>query len=697
MNISIENFKNIKKLDFSLVKNRLSIIYASNGTGKSTISDALQSDGTDLEKFRSYYNWGDPIVIKDDSYNYVTYNEKFIGVKELDVDSPLGNSYELIFKDSHILSMEHMILDEKKDLLDFLDLEEYRNFKSNIDALSRALKITGSGSISNTAHVKAIKSRLPDSITRRSTNAKTVFDNQSDQVAYSEWKLRGREYEYLDFCPYCSQTMDEVIKNLRDDFDDNVDKNYVKNKNLIKEIFEEVSNKIVLRKTMILNIINGKNKLSSKTNEKIFKIAIRKILSAKNTIDQLEKIRQMQHNNEYKQVTIEKRIFSSSDPFALDFIQAIIDYNRKVRKLNSLRKGIMNKVERKITERNGDINAVLKSSGINYSLTFVKDIDLNVKAVLIHNENSTQVHDPSETLSFGEQNLVSVILFCILQKSSTGNVLIFDDPSTLFDSSKRHLFLHLLLSRNNFKLLNKNDYIVLLTHDFETFRDLAVMKLERKYTNKISCMLMENNNGECTIDETSNADFEYYIGNVINSIKSTTIPIVKLIYYRKLIYLGHINDSVNKIYNFISSVSKYKSPQTKSGSRVYSNVEIGEIISSIVDEGIIDGTELISYTDLVSSISVGNIITQLKGELMWYEKLVLFRVLGFFITDNSIEVTSVDPTIMKFITQCYHIEDDYIFDMDYTKRTSVPKYVFDLIDEVVLLIEVELRNRRLIV
>ena len=56
-----------------------------------------------------------------------------------------------------------------------------------------------------------------------------------------------------------------------------------------------------------------------------------------------------------------------------------------------------------------------------------------------------------------------------------------------------------------------------------------------------------------------------------------------------------------------------------------------------------------------------------------YEKLQIFRI----IFDGEI----LDDVVKKFINETYHIENDYIFQLDPNEYNTIPKYIIDICDK----------------
>ena len=100
-------------------------------------------------------------------------------------------------------------------------------------------------------------------------------------------------------------------------------------------------------------------------------------------------------------------------------------------------------------------------------------------------------------------------------------------------------------------------------------------------------------------------------------------------------------------------------------------------------EEITDGSEEIQqkipdfdYSDVISSISDNLKMKRLYEQTTNnYEKLHIYRIVSDD-NDNPIE----SDVIKKFINQAFHIENDYIYQLNPAMFQTVPQYVIDECD-----------------
>ena len=82
-----------------------------------------------------------------------------------------------------------------------------------------------------------------------------------------------------------------------------------------------------------------------------------------------------------------------------------------------------------------------------------------------------------------------------------------------------------------------------------------------------------------------------------------------------------------------------------------------------------------SYSDILARVSDANTMKGLYNTCVnGYEKLQIFRLFGLDV-ENSV--------IHKFINETYHIENEYICQLDPAKFDTIPEYVINECDKIV--------------
>ena len=159
-------------------------------------------------------------------------------------------------------------------------------------------------------------------------------------------------------------------------------------------------------------------------------------------------------------------------------------------------------------------------------------------------ENCEPIKEPSKTLSYGERNAMSLILFAYmaLHGSEEPDLIVLDDPISSFDADKRYSILYTLFQKPENSILSRTFHdktILILTHDYPLVADLVLD--EKRFGKLHACFLhcdREGNLKEQKIEPrrtmTSNAglqSFSFCINKKIGACEKH--PLVRLSYLRR--------------------------------------------------------------------------------------------------------------------------------------------------------------------
>ncbi|MGE9269423.1 MAG: AAA family ATPase, partial [Verrucomicrobiales bacterium] len=151
--------------------------------------------------------------------------------------------------------------------------------------------------------------------------------------------------------------------------------------------------------------------------------------------------------------------------------------------------------------------------------------------------------------------------------------------------------------------------------------------------------------------------------------------LIKLVYLRRDL---EISDSKGDAYEVISNLLHGR--ETLLDSRIERQPEEGipEMEQASIESGrqaILERLPQFDYEAMLSSISDATVVKeQYRLAENGYEKLQLFRFLELAV-DNSV--------IQKFINETYHIENEFICQLDPSKFELVPEYVISECDRLI--------------
>ena len=249
MRLTIRNCNNIENGEFDITEGRLNIKYAINGTGKSTISKAIEAFTTNNQKKKDsllpfkYYGTEEnlPELTGYDKFKKIAvFNEKYIEDYVYQQNELIKNSFEIFVKstdyDNHIKEIEKLLESISITFQNHPELGELiENFEQFIDGFGKAKSgYSAAGPIG-----KGIgKGNKIDNIPVGLEVYEPYLKN-NDNVKWIKWQLEGKRYlDMAEQCPYCSGSIKET-------------------KETILKVSEEYDAKAVEQLTKMLEVFKG--------------------------------------------------------------------------------------------------------------------------------------------------------------------------------------------------------------------------------------------------------------------------------------------------------------------------------------------------------------------------------------------------------------------------------------------------------
>lgn len=684
MNVEIKNFKNIKEFSHTFERGKVHLIYAGNGTGKTSIAQALTFNNNEKEKFKSHNDdWDELEVKKDKDFSIFLLDENFITLNILN-DEIFNDSYEIIFNNDSTKKLEGKIEEQKVRIAEFLKRSECIDLKKQLAYIDKNLGIKGAkkDELKITNLTKAI-SNLPKTVPYIDEELKSIFNSQKLKSKWVAWIQEGEVYTHVHdskICPYCAQNIDDKRLKSINLIKASYNKKDLEEGQKFLQTYGVLSDNIKVDTNRMDSIYRGN--IKSKVSVDAVKIILNRSTRLQKLISDLERITAKRHNEAYIRIKFNSKDFINDTQFYSELISMSEEYNGNVNKLNKMREAISKQLIKSIESNNNLIRDYLYNAGIPYVLEFILDSEKNTKLLLKY--KSKEINQSfKNVLSYGEKNLISALLFSLMKKGNK-NLYIYDDPSMLLDDHKRYAFIDLIIQRKNLKLLNTNDSTLILTHSMSTLKEFLIMAKERSGQN-IKVWILKNNDGTCKLDEIKYRDLVIYQQIVKNQITKTKFDTVKLILIRKLVELGIIEDKQGKKYNLISSIFKYKRAGVKDNNRTYSKEENISTYKDLQNDMRQIGSNLDSYEHLVDSLRIDKLIECYNNSTNYFEKLINFRVITNFIKENidSNILDSVDKIFLRFVTNLYHIENDSLFLISEDKHIDIPDYILNTCDRIV--------------
>ena len=682
MQLEIRNCNNIDSGIIEIVRDRLNIKYAINGTGKSTVSKAIcntildRENGTrkllELRPFKAIGNDTiEPSVVGAESIASIkVFDESYVNEFIFQPDELLKGSFDVFIRctdyDAGIRAIEGLFAQIKTLLREDQEIEDLINDFNEISGSFG--KQTKSGIHGSSSIAKAFKQgNRVDNIPEGLEIYKDYIQN-SNNFKWIKWQLDGSQFlDIADQCPYCVNNIDE-----RKEAITKVSEFYkpkeIENLNKIVAIFQRLeryfsdSTKVVI-KEFIQNVsgyTDDQVEYLREVKQQIDRLKDR-FLQIKNIgFSSLKDVDQLiEHLNTYKiDITLYSHLQSQSIREKTDKVnQSIQQLLRTVGELQgkiNIQKRLINRL---VNINKTAINGFLRNAGYKYKVDLLEDEEGKYKLKLIHLDIDNEVQDVKACLSYGERNAFALVLFMFDALNTQPDLVVLDDPISSFDRSKKYAMIDMLFKRGN---CFRDKTVLLLSHDFEPIVDMVYHHSDRFQAPFAT--FLENSGGILNETEVQKSDIQTFIEVNEENISNQNNNLIS-----RLVYLRRIFEIINArgmAYQLLSNVfHKRREPQIFEISP-----DSHERLSRPMNpEEIADGTREIQqkipdfdYSHVIGIISDNAGMKRLYEQTTNnYEKLHIYRIV-FDDRGDSIE----SDVIKKFINQAFHIENDYIYQLN---------------------------------
>ena len=690
MNIEIRNCNNIECGEFTVAKGRLNIKYAVNGTGKSTIAKAFEAFINNEEnkikelmpfKYYNKANSPDPDLQNIDTFNSIAvFNEKYIENYMFQPNELIKNSFEIFVKtsnyDVHIKEIEDLLRSVNVAFETHPELDELIDvFGKFIDGFGRAKNgYSAAGAIAKGIGKGNKISNIPKGL-----EAYETYLKDKDNIKWLKWQIDGKNYlNMAEQCPYCTAKMEESRKEIILQVSDEYETKSIEQLNKILEIFEllypyfeentcqkiqEIAHNVAditeTQKAFLLEVKQQINNLC-KQLLRLKHIGFHSLKDSEKIADELSKykIDLSYYSHLNSKLTVEK----------VELINSVLD---DVLSKAGLLQGAINKQKKHIkdTIENNmiEINDFLFYAGYKYQVLIEYDEVSEYHLVLRHKDYDQNIEAVSNHLSYGEKNAFALVLFMYEVLKNNPDLVILDDPISSFDGNKKFAIMNMLFMG---KKCLKDRTVLLLTHEFNTVID-AIKNMAHLFNPGPKAAFLSVKSGELSEEVINKDDIKSFADIAKNSMKSDIDSLNKLVYFRRL---EEIRGDNTLSYQIVSNVfHKREKP-------CYKDPDTGELRDLTDEEIIIGESEIkkeIPEFDYQKELEKTKNLNLLKDIYYRsgsnYEKMQLYRIAFNENHENDI--------IKKFINETFHVENDYIFQVDPRKYDTVPQYIIDECDK----------------
>lgn len=685
MNIIIKNCNNIISGRITIKENTLNIKYGVNGTGKSSVAKAIKCaadrDPIGLMTLTPFQNIeaNDNSLLPQvdgmpDDIKIAVFNEDYVSQYVFVENELVKNSFDIFIKTEKyeenskaiqdILSSANKMFEAESDLENiFNDLTEF------VKAFGKNAKtgIAASGALSKGLSRGNVIRNIPKELEGYSD-----YLRNEKNATWLKWQATGREFlDISSMCPFCARDITdqkEKVNKLNSEYDSKT----VEHLANILNIFErfghycsEDTNRKVREITKCVNGLSGEQKHYLVTIKDEASTILDKLESLKNmgfwSLKSVDKIA-----DEIKKNKIDINYFSHlNSEYTIDAISSVNNVIDELLSKVGWLQGEIRRQEKSIKDTiekyRNEINSFLDNAGYQYAVSIDETEDKSYKLVLKPKSTKSTLSKIKTHLSYGERNAFALVLFMYQALHMKANLIVLDDPISSFDQNKKFAILDMLFVHSN-SLRGKT--VIMLTHDFEPIID-SIYNHSSYFQNMPQAAFLENVNGELRETTIEKQDILSAVQVATENIEKATNGISKSIFLRR--YLQIIDDK-SEAWDVLSSLLHKRITPTRISGEDLTEEEIAsanEVITKYIKD--------FDYSELHNMACVDqNLISLYDAAQSRYEKLQIYRMI--------FGAKKEEHVVRKFINETYHIENDYLFQLNPTKYNTIPKYIIDECD-----------------
>ena len=682
LNVVITNCNSVDRAEITLVKGTLNIKYGPNGLGKSTLARAIvsqiRSDGS-LQELTPFKNRGKaeasfPTVCGvEELRSALVFDESYVQQFVFQKDEVLKNSFDIFIKtpeyETAMETIESLLSGVKSALMNNVEIEQTI---SDLKELRDAFGKSKPGNIPKNSKIhKAFGTGNKTENIPEALKPFESFIKSQEPSKWISWQIKGNEFlKSGDTCPYCSTSLaGESQKATALAVEKEFDATAVSHLNILKAVIERLGKYFSPKSRENLEKVR-RTKVELTAQELTFLTGLKADIDG--LIDQLEGLRSIsfftlrdvgQLNERITPLKIDLALMdkldsdetrSITDPVNSRLDELLLKVGELTGEVNKHKA----KIKKAIESNQTSINAFLKSAGYKYSVEIVPEVE-SYKMKLVHQDTVGHLEAASKHLSYGEKNAFALVLFMHQVCSEKPDLVVLDDPISSFDKNKKFAILHELFQG---KASLKGRTTLMLTHDIEPAIDVIKSTKELFQASKPSATFLSSRNGIVQEVPISKDDIQTFAQVCAANISTLQDPLLKAVYLRRNYELSN---EYGLEYNLLASLFKGRSVptiQSTTESRAMTDAE-----RQSAEETIKEHLPEFNYDALVPEVNdIAGIRRKFLSTDVGYEKMQLFRI---FNTGHD------DDVIRKFINESYHIENEYVMQLNPHKFESIPEYV----------------------
>ncbi|MDT3446037.1 AAA family ATPase [Pseudofrankia sp. BMG5.37] len=684
--ITIKDCNSITEAQITLRRESLNIKYGPNGIGKSTIARALVLNARggyalqDLLPFK-YRHGGSgktPTVVgADEIKNVLVFDEHYVSQFVFQPDEVVKNSFEIFIKtpeyQAGIEELEAIFEDLKKV---FLENEALDDVIASFTELRNAFTITKSGGIAKTSKgFRALGMGGKLAAIPKPLLGFEKFLHSDDPAGWLSWQSKGKSYlELSDNCPFCS--IPNMDKKTAVHVSEEYESAAVKNMGALRLVIDKLADSFVPeRLEQLRKITTSLEEISPEQHQFLASLRgqVETLLNKFTALKELSFVSLRDEPDVDKALGSLKIELELLDALNSEDTQHVVggmnaELDRVALRINDIKRrvGIQKTQVAKSIERNQDeINEYLRSAGYKYAVRIESSGD-SYRMVLEHQDAPGHLEAAASHLSFGERNAFALVLFMHQVRRDAPDLVVLDDPVSSFDKTKKFAILHKLFHG---KQSLRGFTTLLLTHDIEPAIDIVRTATSGQFQAATPAVhFLQSREGRVEEKPIKPADIMTFSQVCDENIGSSADPVIKCIYLRRRY---EVHGERGAEYHVLSSLLHVRDEPSSKGEKG-GFIPLGE---EEREQAIAEIQEVIpgfDYDALLAQLKDRGVL-KVKFEYtnVGYEKVQIFRIASVLDPDAP----GGDAAFKKFVNESYHIENEYVMQLNPREFDAVPEHV----------------------
>jgi energy-coupling factor transporter ATP-binding protein EcfA2 len=685
--VTIRNCNSITQAEITLRRSALNIKYGANGVGKSTIARCLmlrsQEIGAldELLPFKYRAGNGDvkPSVEGADSLEKImVFDDAYVTQYAFQRDEVLKNSFEIFINTVEYregIEQIEALFEALKDA--FTNQESFDEALSAFTDLRDAFGVTKAGAISRTSRgFKAIGIGGKLENIPKPLRGYTGFLQSADPAAWITWQSKGKAFlELSENCPFCS--VSEVDKATAENVSAVFESAAVKNLSALRSVIDRLGGYFEKsHRQQLVDLTTSIEELSPEQGQ--FLVDLRGQIET--FLGKLTAVRALSFHTLRDEENVDKvlrdlkidlSLLRALDSEATTTLVVLINdkLDEVAARINEVRAHIgrqKSRVARIIKDNQDDINQFLRSAGYRYSVRIEPNAE-SYRMIVEHEDTPGHLETASRHLSYGEKNAFALVLFMHQVRQERPDLVVLDDPVSSFDKTKKFAILHQLFHGKN---SIREFTTLLLTHDIEPAIDIVRNPTSSQF--RIARPLvhfLHNSDGVLTEKRIEKEHISTFSQVCEENIASAADDIVKCIYLRRWY---EVHGDLGVEYDVLSSLLHLRDvPDTRTqDDDVRVPIEQKAFAAAMLN--IHQRIPGLDYHDLVERLRDPLVLKEkFDATDVGYEKVQLFRIMSNLYPEGI----PGDAAFKKFVNESYHIENEYVMQLNPRDFDSVPEHV----------------------